>query len=103
MRWRTVFRADGLQRLSEPDLVRLADLGIKTVLDLRTAIELEERGRIGAVHVTYHHLPVIQTMWDRDAYEPGSDPARYLADRYLEMLDEGRAALGTALHHHRQH
>jgi protein-tyrosine phosphatase len=103
VRWRTLFRADGLHRLSAPDLVRLAELGVRTVLDLRTRIELDERGRIGdaggtteRIEVHYHHLPVIERVWDGSP-EDEPEPSRFLADRYLDMLEEGRAALGQAL------
>ncbi|MGH9186895.1 MAG: tyrosine-protein phosphatase [Acidimicrobiales bacterium] len=100
VRWRVVFRADGLHRLSGPDLMRLAELGVRTVLDLRTSIELEERGRFGGAKVVqtrYHHLPVIDKTWDRESYEAAVDPVRFLVDRYLDMLEEGRRALGSAL------
>src|SRR6478735_6927237 len=57
-RWRTLFRADGLHRLTEPDLDILRRLGLSTVIDLRTENELVERGRfpIEAHPVGYHHL-----------------------------------------------
>jgi protein tyrosine/serine phosphatase len=103
VKWRTVFRADGLHRFSETDLVRMADMGVHTVLDLRTRIELEERGRIGdagggaeRVEIRYHHLPVIERVWE-GSLDDEHDPARFLADRYLDMLEEGRDALGQAL------
>ena len=43
-RWRTLFRADGLGDLTEADLATMRALGIRTVIDLRSAEELE-RGR----------------------------------------------------------
>lgn len=101
VRWRTVFRADGLNRLGSDDLARLGDLGVRTVLDLRTLVELEERGRIGTspeLSIGYHHLPVIATTWDRVAWDELPDGPRFLADRYLDMVEEGGVALGRALH-----
>jgi hypothetical protein len=104
VRWRTLFRADGLHRLSGDDLARCAELGIRTVLDLRTHIELDDGGRFGdragghgPVDIRYHHLPFIRQTWERDDVAFGADPARYLADRYLDMLAEGRDAIGDAL------
>lgn len=38
-RWGTVFRSDGLSRLTESDLVLFSNLGIKTVIDFRTERE----------------------------------------------------------------
>src|SRR6202020_2389516 len=43
-RWRTLFRADGLGELTGTDLAVLRQLGIRTVIDLRSGSELE-RGR----------------------------------------------------------
>jgi protein-tyrosine phosphatase len=103
VRWRRVFRADGLYRITGDDLARLAELGVRTVIDLRSPLELEERGRFGTgeghetVEVRYHHLPVIDAAWTPASFDGSISPERYLADRYLEMLEEGRDALGTGL------
>jgi protein tyrosine/serine phosphatase len=100
IRWRTVLRADGLHRLSGDDLVRFAELGVHTVIDLRTHIELEERGRLGAggeVDIRYHHLPLMQRNWDPQSYDPEVGPVRFLADRYLDMIEGGRDAVAAAL------
>ena len=43
--WRRLFRADGLHRLTEADRRQLIDLGVATVIDLRTVDEAEQRGR----------------------------------------------------------
>ncbi|MGA1332198.1 MAG: tyrosine-protein phosphatase, partial [Ilumatobacteraceae bacterium] len=34
-RWRTLFRADGLYRLTHDDAERVVGLGVRTVIDLR--------------------------------------------------------------------
>jgi protein tyrosine/serine phosphatase len=94
VRWRTVFRADGVHRLTIDDI---APLGVRTVLDLRTPLELDERGRFTHDSVGYHHLPILQSTWDRDAFNSEMDAARFLADRYLEMLEEGRDSIARAL------
>ena len=99
-RWRTLYRADSIHRASEADVERLLGLGLRTVLDLRTHGELEERGRFAVEHVTlaYHHLPVLRETWDgwvdvdRDV-----EAVPFLAQRYEEMLDDGAAALAGAL------
>jgi len=46
VRWRRLFRADGLHRLTDEDCRDLAELGLRTVIDLRSGDELTERGRI---------------------------------------------------------
>jgi protein-tyrosine phosphatase len=99
VRWRVLYRADGLHRLSGSDLAAVGALGIATVLDLRTAGELEKRGRwpIDELPVDYRHLPLIQAIWD-PATLPVEAPAEdFLTARYLEMLQEGGEAIATAL------
>ncbi|MGZ4784095.1 MAG: tyrosine-protein phosphatase [Acidimicrobiales bacterium] len=99
-RWRTLYRADGIHHASEGDVERLLGLGLRTVLDLRTHGELEQRGRFAADHVTlaYHHLPVLRETWDGWVdVAPDVDAVPFLAQRYEEMLDDGAAALAGAL------
>ena len=94
VRWRTLYRGDGLHRLTHDTF---AELGIRTVLDLRTPGEIEERGRVDADGVAWYHLPVLHTVWDRGMFDEEIGAARFLADRYLVMLEEGAAALGEAI------
>ena len=94
VRWRTVFRADGVNRLSATDL---APLGVRTVLDLRTHGELDERGRFEAEGVEFRHLPLIPRTWEQDDVVPDTDAAGYLHDRYLDMLEVGGDNLAEAL------
>src|SRR5258705_11188575 len=63
--WRTVYRADGLYRLTPADVVALEPLGLRTVIDLRSVPELDERGRFPVeVHpVAFHHLPIVDKTW----------------------------------------
>ncbi len=99
-RWRTLYRADGINHASEADAERLLGLGLRSVLDLRTHGELEERGRFAADHTTlaYHHLPVLRETWDGWVdVAPDVDAVPFLAQRYEEMLDDGAAALAGAL------
>jgi protein-tyrosine phosphatase len=93
-KWRTMFRADGVHRLTVDDL---APLGIKTVVDLRTPLELEERGRFDHDDVDYHHLPVMEATWERESIDVSGPPERFLANRYLEMLESGRETIPVAL------
>lgn len=94
VKWRIVFRADGVHRLSVDDL---APLGVRTVVDLRTPTELE-RGRFTHDSIGYHHLPIMENTWSRDAFGDDTDAATFLADRYVEMLDTGRDAIARTLH-----
>jgi len=98
VRWRRLFRADGLHRLTEADLNRLVDLGLRTVIDLRTLDEVVERGRIEwpAPDLAYHHLPMIDVLPDREEM-PSWVSSSFVADRYAAMLGEGGEAVAEAL------
>ena len=88
VRWRTLFRADGVHRLTIDDI---APLGVRTVLDLRTPGELEERGRFTHDSVGYHHLPILESTWDREVLDVEVD-APTVPGRPLPRDDRTRAA-----------
>ena len=93
-----VYRADGLHRLPPGEVERLAAAGIRTVVDLRTAAELEAAPSFGGAEgIEVHHLPVLREVWPRDQFGPeiDDDPVGFLVDRYAEMLDEGRDAIAA--------
>jgi protein-tyrosine phosphatase len=96
--WRTLFRADGLYRLTPTDVVTLEPLGLQTVIDLRSDTELDERGRfpVDAHPVVFHHLPIVDTTWadlDRPTYERDED---FLIWAYQEMLSVGAPRFAKA-------
>ena len=96
--WRTLFRADGLYRLTPADVVALEPLGLRTVIDLRSAPELDERGRfpVDAHPVIFHHLPIIDATWamgDRPGYDRDED---FLIWAYQEMLTIGAPRFAAA-------
>jgi protein-tyrosine phosphatase len=98
VRWGRLFRSDALHELTEADVRALGDLGLKTVIDLRMAAEVERTGRgaLGGEAATYHHLSVI----DADGGESRGIPAPVDEDlslRYLWYLEIGRQALVDAL------
>lgn len=94
-RWRTLWRADGLQRLDDADRQAVAALGLRTIVDLRTHGEQADWGvaphrQLGA---RLMHRPLIAELWSHDSVEPDHDPVQYLVERYHEMLDEGSSVL----------
>jgi protein-tyrosine phosphatase len=95
IRWRRLFRADGLHRLTEEDSEQFRELGIATVIDLRAPEELDNAGHFTAVPADYHHLPIFDVYPDWSVADP--EAAGYLADRYMEMLETGRSAIARAL------
>ena len=99
-KWRTLYRADGLYRLTASGLDALRPLGLATVIDLRTPVELVERGRfpLEAHPAAYHHLPVIDAVWNiDDEIVKGPDAAEVLLHLYLDMFEQGERELARLL------
>jgi protein-tyrosine phosphatase len=96
--WRRLFRADGLHRLSEADLAQLTDLGMATVIDLRTVGEAEERGRfpVEVIPVRYVDLPLTDVLPSAEELPSWGD-ASYVASRYVQMVSQGGPALTGAI------
>ncbi|HVM40758.1 MAG TPA: tyrosine-protein phosphatase [Acidimicrobiia bacterium] len=99
VRWRTLYRSDGFHRLGVDDLQAVADLGLKTVLDLRTPREVEEWGRFPVEHipVEFLHLPFMETTWDPATITAETVAHEFLAARYLDMLETGAVAIARGL------
>jgi protein-tyrosine phosphatase len=100
VRWNRLYRADGINRLTEADLKRFAELGIVTVIDLRTAAEVEQRGFLDteALGARYHHLPLVDVIDDMSQYDAEAAAApSFVADRYQDMLREGSDRIAAAL------
>lgn len=93
------YRADGVHRLADDDLDVARRLGLQTVIDLRTADEVDKRGRfpVEAYPVDWHHLPVLRRIWSDDELAAYSGAADFLRDRYLDMLEEGGDAIAAAV------
>ena len=100
-KWQTLFRADGIHRLSEADVDTLRPLGLRTIIDLRTPDEIEEHGRFPldayAASASYHHQPVLDVIWTPEQIERFGESPTFLVDRYREMLVIGDRALGESL------
>jgi protein-tyrosine phosphatase len=100
VRWDALFRADGIQRLTDTDLERFRTLGILTIVDLRGYDEADLRGRLDheALGARYHHLPLVDVVPDMTAFDPdeAADPW-FVADRYRDMLAEGSRRVAAAL------
>ncbi|MFI7546272.1 tyrosine-protein phosphatase [Actinoplanes sp. NPDC049599] len=96
--WRRLFRADSLHRLKGTDLEAFGALGVRTVIDLRRPFEIELHGRVPhSDGLDYRNLVVEHVDWD-SVEEPADLPhERWLADRYLNFAEDGRAGLAAAL------
>jgi protein-tyrosine phosphatase len=94
-RWRVLFRADGLSELSQTDFSVMRDLGIRTVVDLRSGHEVEQsRFDVEAHPVAFHHFPFIDQLPDVEQWDqrPG-----LLGAQYIEMLDDAAPQIIRAL------
>jgi protein-tyrosine phosphatase len=97
-RWGQLFRSDTLCELTETDLDVLRDMGLASVIDLRSGTEVERNGRglLAAEAVRYAHLSIIPV----EEGESRAVPTEYqeeLAERYLWYLEIGRRSLVEAL------
>jgi protein-tyrosine phosphatase len=97
-RWRAVLRADGLHDLSANDIGRLLDMGLKTVIDLRSQIELELQPSPFLRHndVRYNHIPLFAQLAPVDMLTRGSGTFD-LAARYVDAVNRCRGAMGQVL------
>jgi len=95
VRWRTLFRADGLSRLTPGDRATVRRLGIATVIDLRTSVEVEGgRFPVEEIPVGFHHLPFLDAVPDPEHFEmaPGM-----LATHYQEMARSAAGEIAQVL------
>lgn len=101
-RWGRLFRSDALHELTTDDVERLSAMGLRTVVDLRTARELARTGRgpLEPQGVAFHHLAVVK---EGVRGAPGAEVGEAIAapapdgddlsERYLWYLDVGRDSL----------
>lgn len=97
--WGRVFRSDTLQELTEQDVkVVLDEVGIATVLDLRTSREIrnEGRGPLEEAAIRYVHLPFIADLEVQDEV-PDAVERDVLAD-YVHMIDTAGHLIAEAVH-----
>lgn len=98
VRWQRLYRAGAPHAPTEADLEVLRGLGIATVLDLRTAGEIEERGRYADILDlrASHHLPMLESLPVEEDLLRWTDP-EFVADHYAEMLAGASAMVVEAL------
>ena len=98
VRWRRLFRSDGLHVLTAADIRRLRDeLQIGDVIDLRSSAELriDGRGLLQREAIRFHHLPLFDganVSADREAAA-----ALNLADRYFLLAEFAREAIARVV------
>ena len=97
VKWRTLFRADAVHRLPDSELDQLAEIGLRTVIDLRTGSEVDE-GHLHDPHrgITHVHLDVLGQVWKPRDLDEDADARVVLSELYVHMLDIGAPALSEA-------
>ncbi|SEF82429.1 protein-tyrosine phosphatase [Thermomonospora echinospora] len=96
VRWRTLFRSDALHELTPEDAARLADLGVTTVIDLRSEYEREHDGEGAhplAGAVSFVRAPII----NQGNLTVMADTSLSLAGRYARILETCGTALADAV------
>lgn len=98
-KWRTLFRADGLYRLTPQDAQAVIDLGVQTVIDLRTPNEVKTRGTfpVKQFPVNFHHLPIIDATWNDGNTPVIEDVVEFLVWAYREMLEHASKKFADAI------
>ena len=100
-RWRTLFRSDGLYRLrGADDMSRVMQLGLKSVIDLRTEREQREQGIFPTddIEVTFHHLSIVDVTWSDTETPEFDDEVEFLVWGYRDMLEIGSSRFADAMH-----
>jgi protein-tyrosine phosphatase len=91
---RRLFRSDSLASASAADRARFAELGLTTVIDLRSETEIVLGGRYDG-RATYHHLPLGNPLTTLVNVE-WNDPQR-VAAHYVELLHSAPDSVAEAL------
>lgn len=96
-RWRRLFRSDALTYLTGADVALVEQLGLNTILDLRSANELEfaGRGALATGGIAYTNLSIHRPQ-PAGAPTPAMLPTD-LGSYYLSWLEDGAPALVAAL------
>src|ERR1700733_7186496 len=90
-RWGRLFRSDTLHELTGEDLGLLRQIGLTSIIDLRTRTELDRTGRgpLAEEPIAYLHASVLQEEGGESVATP-APPDGHPAARYLWYLDVGR-------------
>lgn len=97
LRWGRLFRSDALHQLSAADIGRLRDeLGIGTIIDLRSSAEVQSEGR-GPLELgpfALHHIP----LFEGDTQSrPERPPDQSLADIYFLLAQFAREPIARVV------
>lgn len=90
-RWRTILRSGSLHALSRSGHHTLAALGLRSIIDLRTAAEIAVEPNPLANHPDIYYTNVALV----NALRPHNQPLPGLSEFYHQIIDHGREAIGA--------
>jgi protein-tyrosine phosphatase len=96
VRWGQLFRSDALHFMTEADAHRVRhEIGIRAVVDLRSAYEVEADGLgpLPAEPVVHHHVPLLGNEETREPVDAPWD----LGERYFQVLRSASRRIREAL------
>jgi protein-tyrosine phosphatase len=75
-------------------------LGLKSVIDLRTEREQREQGifPIDDIEVNFHHLSIVDVTWSDTETPEFDDEVEFLVWGYRDMLEIGSSRFADAMH-----
>lgn len=96
VRWGVVYRSGSLHRLTIVDLESANQLGLRTVIDLRSSAELERSGRFSGIAVAFHHTPLFEEDSLPFKWAEPDDPEPPPGEDYLAIAENGASTLAVA-------
>ena len=99
MKWGVLYRADSMHHLNDADLALIGTLGIRNVVDLRSADELENRGKfpVDKYEVNFYNHSILDLTWSEDDVPVTDDPMEFLLWAYPEMLGNGSSRFADSV------
>ncbi|MFB4312533.1 tyrosine-protein phosphatase [Actinomadura sp. 21ATH] len=95
VRWRRLFRSDALHELTAADVAALREIGLATVIDLRSDFERRHDG--GGPHPLAGIAEIVEApVIDRHNAEIMADTSLSLARRYARIMESSGTALVDA-------
>lgn len=97
--WGTFLRADALHELTQSDVSTLLGMGLSTVIDLRSNVEIVREPSRFAAHdvVAYNHIALFDGLAPLDAFiKPAGGLS--LSARYIEAMATCRQAMEKVAH-----
>ena len=97
--WNKLFRSDSLVALKEEQWERFRELGIKTIIDLRSKSETITYPDKVPEGIEYYHCPMQKEEIDFDDVEGSTEKAfsKSMNEGYCLMLDNGPHLIANAV------